>query len=71
MDLALLLRKTKQQLPLATEMKIPAAERKNLPVIADSRGVIWAYGAGVDRTRLADENTEKIMIIRMESCKSC
>ena len=62
---------TKTLKKLYTEMKIPAAERKNLPVIADSRGVIWAYGAGVDRTRLADENTEKIMIIRMESCKSC
>ncbi len=62
---------TKTLKKLYTEMKIPAAERKELPVIADSRGVIWAYGAGVDSSRLAGENTKKIMIIRMENCKSC
>ena len=62
---------TKTLKKLYTEMKIPAVDRKKLPVISDSRGLIWAYGAGVDSSRLADENTKKIMIIRMESSKSC
>ncbi len=52
---------------LYTEMGIPAQVRDDYPVISDSRGLIWAYRAGADASRLADENTKKIMIISSES----
>ena len=52
---------------LYTEMGIPADVRENYPVISDSRGLIWAYHAGADASRLADENTKKILIISSES----
>ena len=51
------------------EMKISAAERNLFPVLADSRGLIWAYGIGADQTRLADKNTNKILIIHTEGDK--
>ena len=51
------------------EMKITADERNRFPVLADSRGLIWAYGVGPDRTRLADKNTTRILIIHTEGDK--
>ena len=60
---------TKTLKKLYTEMGYPPEIRNFCPVVADSRGVIWAYGAGADRSRLADENTKKIMIISTESDK--
>lgn len=60
---------TKTLKKLYTEMGFSPEIRNFCPVVADTRGVIWAYGAGADRSRLADENTKKIMIISTESDK--
>ena len=61
---------TKTLKKLYCELALPHRTRALAPVITDSRGVIWAYGAGVDRTRLADENTTKILIIHSGSDKN-
>ena len=53
-----------------TEMHIPSGIRRLYPVVADSRGVIWAYGVGPDETRLISSDTKKILIINSESDES-
>ncbi len=55
---------------LYTEKHINAYRRRALPVIADSRGVIWAYGAGADESRLPDKNTKRFLIIDTEDDKN-
>ncbi len=45
---------TKQLKKLFIDRKIPAGQRQQIPVIADSRGVLGVYGFGVDRDRLAN-----------------
>ena len=51
---------------LYMENGISAYERRLYPVITDSRGLIWAYSAGADESRLADNNTKKILMIQSE-----
>lgn len=61
---------TKSLKKLFNEEGYPPDLRPLLPVIADSRGVIWAYGAGPDKSRLADTASDKILIIDTESAKN-
>lgn len=49
-----------------TEEKLPAGIRNTIPVLSDSRGVIWVKGAGVNKSRLPDKNSERIIIISAE-----
>ena len=58
---------TKTLKKLFSEMKIPIGLRESIPVLADSRGVIWVAGVGAERTRLPDASSDKILIISMES----
>ena len=55
---------------LYTELRFPERERAAAPVIADEKGVIWAYGGGVNADRAADKKTESILIIHSESDKN-
>lgn len=57
---------TKTLKKLYTEFHIPAYERNTLPVIADSEGVIYAFKAGVDRSRIWDDKTKRFLIIDTE-----
>ena len=52
------------------EEGIDAAQRRQFPVIADRRGVIWAFGAGADASRAVNIDTKKILIIDSESDKN-
>ena len=61
---------TKTVKKLFNEEGYPADLRSLLPVIADSKGVIWVYGAGPDKSRLADTASDKILIIDTESAKN-
>ena len=61
---------TKSLKKLFNEEGYPPDLRSLLPVIADSRGVIWVYGAGPDKSRLADTASDKILIIDTESAKN-
>jgi tRNA(Ile)-lysidine synthase len=61
---------TKSVKKLFNEEGYPSDLRSLLPVIADSRGVIWIYGAGPDKSRLADTASDKILIIDTESAKN-
>ena len=61
---------TKSLKKLYGEMKYSEPQRRLLPVIADERGVIWAYGAGAEASRLADKKTQTILIIHSESDKN-
>lgn len=61
---------TKTLKKLFTEEKIPADQRNAVPVLADSRGVIWVKGAGVNKNRLPDKNSERIIIISSEDIRS-
>ena len=61
---------TKSVKKLFNEEGYPSDLRSLLPVIADSRGVIWIYGAGPDKSRLADTVSDKILIIDTESAKN-
>ncbi len=47
-----------------------AVQRRRFPVIADSRGVIWAFGAGADASRAANNDTKRILIIDSERDKN-
>ena len=48
------------------DRKIPARQRKQIPVVADAQGILGVYGFGADRTRLGPgvrirfEKTEKL-----------
>ena len=44
--------------------------RASLPVICDSKGVIWVSGAGADRSRIAGPDSGKILIIKSERVKN-
>ena len=45
---------TKSLKKLFIDRKIPAMERSRVPVLADDLGVLWVYGFGPNRDRLAD-----------------
>lgn len=46
---------TKELKKLFIDRKIPAASRKNIPVIADDAGVVAVYGIGINLDRTTDE----------------
>jgi tRNA(Ile)-lysidine synthase len=50
---------TKTLKKLFTECKIDLQKRKNLPVIADEKGVIWVYKIGVAQRVALSDNTKK------------
>ena len=35
-------------------------------LLADDSGVLWAEGFGADARRLADENTKKFLLVKVE-----
>ncbi len=49
---------------LYNECKIPVAQRKNLPIIADEKGIIWIMGVGVAERVKIDKNSQKIGLIK-------
>lgn len=55
---------------LYCELSVPLEFRDRAPVIADEKGIIWAYGAGADRSRLADKNTIIVLNIHSGSDKN-
>jgi len=55
---------TKELKKLFIDQKIPAAERLQIPVIADDIGVIAVYGFGVNKDRLScDQGAVEICFI--------
>ncbi len=48
------------------EISLPAQTREQIPLICDANGVIAAAGLTADETRLPDQNTKKLLIIRTE-----
>ncbi|MBQ6065237.1 MAG: tRNA lysidine(34) synthetase TilS [Clostridia bacterium] len=48
------------------EIKLPERQRDEQPVICDSRGIAAVAGLTADETRLPDNHTKKILIIRTE-----
>ena len=48
------------------EIKLPEGRRDEQPVICDRHGIVAVAGLTADETRLPDENTKKILIIRTE-----
>lgn len=57
---------TKSLRKLFSEDKIDMSLRKNLPVIADDKGVVWVYSYGVDKRVCANENTKNIYYVVCE-----
>ncbi len=57
---------TKTLKKLFCEYKIPLELRKNLPVLADSEGVVWIYEIGVAERVAADECSKNIYKITVE-----
>ncbi len=55
---------------LFSENGYPPELRASLPVICDSKGIIWVYGAGADRSRIAGPDSGKILIIKSERVKN-
>ena len=46
------------------EQKLPPELRDRTPVLADSRGVIFAQHAGVDASRAPDKNTKTVLLVK-------
>ncbi len=57
---------TKTLKKLYCEYKIPAEERKNLPVLCDNEGIVWIYKIGVAERTAVDENSNNIYKIIVE-----
>ena len=57
---------TKTLKKLYCEYKIPAEERKNLPVICDGEGVVWIYKIGVADRVAADQASKNIYKIAVK-----
>ena len=55
-------RGTKTLKKLYNELKIPTSVREQLPVAADSEGIVWVCGAGVCERACVDENSRQILI---------
>lgn len=53
---------TKSLKKLLIDEKIPAAERKNVPVLADDKGVLAVLGFGGNLDRISDSGTVRIRI---------
>lgn len=47
------------------EEGIDPSERDILPVIADNNGVVWVYGGGVDKRVCPDENSKRIIMVKV------
>lgn len=58
---------SRQLKKIYNEMKISPDDREYLYVLCDDQGVIFAEGVGVDAGRMADDNTESFLTIKMES----
>ncbi len=56
---------TKTLKKLFTEKQVPLNERDYIPVIADSKGVVWVYGIGVSERCAVDEKTSSIFKIKV------
>ena len=52
---------------LLIDKKIPASDRKNVPVVSDEGGVLGVYGVGVNLDRMA--SGLPAMQIRLETCR--
>lgn len=57
---------TKTLKKLCTEHKTDLTLRENLPVLADDKGVIWAYGFGVAERVKRDSETKNFLIVKSE-----
>lgn len=57
---------TKTLKKLCTEQKIDLSLREKLPVLADDKGVIWAYGFGIDERVRTDNETKNFLVIKSE-----
>ena len=62
---------TKTLKKLFSEEKIPLSDRTAIPVLADSRGVIWTEGFGADASRLPAPQTKKNSDYRNGEWKQC
>ena len=51
---------------LLNQHKIPLEERSRMAVLADEKGLLWLEGFGVREDALPDENSRKILLIRIE-----
>ncbi len=58
---------TKTLKKLYNEYKIPQGIRKNLPVIADEKGVVWIHNIGVASRCAVSDNTDRIYKIEVLS----
>ncbi len=56
---------TKTLKKLFTEKQVPLNERDYIPVIADSKGVVWVYGLGVSERCAVDKKTSSIFKIEV------
>ena len=56
---------TKTLKKLFNELRIPAENRNNIPVISDDNGVIGVYGYCVDERVKADKNTENYLVVNV------
>lgn len=51
------------------DKKIPRAERDLVPIIADSKGIVWVVGHSVDRRLMTDKNTTEYLRIKISKLK--
>ncbi len=54
---------TKTLKKLFNEDKIAKELRYSIPVVSDSKGVLWVYGYGTDKNYRIDQNTKKVFYI--------
>ncbi|MBR5112192.1 MAG: tRNA lysidine(34) synthetase TilS [Clostridia bacterium] len=59
---------SKQIRKIQNERKIPPEIRDSIPVICDDKGILCAYGCGIDARFAVSDKTERIIIIRLEEC---
>lgn len=59
---------SKQIRKIQNERKIPPEIRDSIPVICDDKGILCAYGCGIDSRFAVTDKTERIIIIRLEEC---
>lgn len=57
---------TKTLKKLFNEMKIPAEDRNNIPILRDDKNLIWIEGIGTDGKYIPDINSTDILIIKKE-----
>jgi tRNA(Ile)-lysidine synthase len=51
---------------LYQDAKIPPGQRRQMAVLADENGILWAEGFGADRRAAVTENTRRILVITVE-----